>query len=101
MNPSLQTRGRLRFYKVTNSIFFGNNLCRLFYSDAINWRRDVEYSIIFFFNFTVHLPAFFLTTYTSLRYSCTNCTAMEPSPTAEATRLTEAARTSPAAKTPA
>ena len=36
----------------------------------------------------------------SFRYSCTNWTAIEPSPTAEATRLTEPERTSPAAKTP-
>src|SRR5438132_6120201 len=36
----------------------------------------------------------------SLRYSCTNWTAIEPSPTAEATRLAEPDRTSPAAKTP-
>ena len=33
----------------------------------------------------------------SLRYSCTNWTAIAPSPTAEATRLTESDRTSPAA----
>src|SRR5690606_12916510 len=32
--------------------------------------------------------------------ACTNCTAIEPSPTAEATRLTLPLRTSPAAKTP-
>src|SRR5438270_12374865 len=38
--------------------------------------------------------------YISFRYSCTNCTAIAPSPTAEATRLTEAERTSPAANTP-
>src|SRR3989454_8977999 len=37
----------------------------------------------------------------SLRYSCTNWTAIAPSPTAEATRLTESDRTSPAANTPA
>src|SRR5688572_11658777 len=37
----------------------------------------------------------------SLRYSCTNRTAMAPSPTADATRLMESDRTSPAAKTPA
>src|SRR5947209_14884280 len=37
----------------------------------------------------------------SLRYSWTNWTAIAPSPTAEATRLTEPARTSPAANTPA
>ena len=36
----------------------------------------------------------------SLRYSWTSWTAMAPSPTAEATRLTEPWRTSPAAKTP-
>src|SRR5215472_626304 len=36
----------------------------------------------------------------SLRYSWTNWTTMEPSPTAEATRLIEPDRTSPAAKTP-
>lgn len=36
----------------------------------------------------------------SLRYSCTNWTAIAPSPTAEATRLTELDRTSPAANTP-
>src|SRR4249920_1009866 len=36
----------------------------------------------------------------SLRYSSTNCTAIAPSPTAEATRLTEPDRTSPAANTP-
>jgi hypothetical protein len=34
------------------------------------------------------------------RYCCTKRTAMLPSPTAAATRLTEFARTSPAAKTP-
>ena len=34
------------------------------------------------------------------RYSWTNCTAIAPSPTAEATLLTEPDRTSPAAKTP-
>src|SRR5438094_4127504 len=39
--------------------------------------------------------------HTSLRYSCTNWTAIAPSPTAEATRLTESDRTSPAANTPA
>jgi hypothetical protein len=33
-------------------------------------------------------------------YSCTNWTAMAPSPTAEATRLMEPSRTSPAVKTP-
>src|SRR5713101_7241477 len=38
--------------------------------------------------------------HTSLRYSCTNWTAIAPSPTAEATRLTESDRTSPAANTP-
>jgi hypothetical protein len=38
--------------------------------------------------------------YISLRYSWTNCTAMAPSPTADATRFTESERTSPAAKTP-
>src|SRR5207302_1093404 len=37
----------------------------------------------------------------SLRYSCTNWIAIAPSPTAEATRLTESDRTSPAANTPA
>src|SRR5207253_4639517 len=36
----------------------------------------------------------------SFRYSCTNWTAIAPSPTADATRLTEAGRTSPAANTP-
>src|ERR1044072_6633247 len=36
-----------------------------------------------------------------LRYSCTNFTAIAPSPTAEATRLIDLARTSPAANTPA
>src|SRR4051794_5607548 len=35
-----------------------------------------------------------------LRYWCTNWTAMAPSPTADATRLTEPERTSPAANTP-
>src|SRR4030095_8331927 len=35
-----------------------------------------------------------------LKYSCTNWTAIEPSPTAEATRLIEPERTSPAANTP-
>ena len=34
------------------------------------------------------------------KYSCTNCTTIEPSPTAEATCFTEPARTSPAANTP-
>src|SRR6266513_631719 len=34
------------------------------------------------------------------KYSCTNWTAIDPSPTAEATRLTEPERTSPAANTP-
>src|SRR5437762_12424631 len=38
--------------------------------------------------------------HSSFRYSCTNWTAMAPSPTAEATRLTEPERTSPAANTP-
>src|SRR5437762_5185385 len=38
--------------------------------------------------------------HSSFRYSCTNWTAMAPSPTAEATRLTESERTSPAANTP-
>lgn len=38
--------------------------------------------------------------FTSFRYSWTNCTAIAPSPTAEATRLTDPDRTSPAAKTP-
>jgi hypothetical protein len=38
--------------------------------------------------------------YISLRYSCTNWTAIAPSPTAEATRFTDPERTSPAAKTP-
>src|SRR5262249_55197752 len=38
--------------------------------------------------------------YISFRYSCTNWTAIAPSPTAEATRLTEPERTSPAANTP-
>jgi len=36
----------------------------------------------------------------SARYSWMNCTAMLPSPTAEATRFTDRARTSPTAKTP-
>ena len=36
----------------------------------------------------------------SFRYSCTNWTAIAPSPTADATRLTEPERTSPAANTP-
>ena len=36
----------------------------------------------------------------SLRNSCTNWTAMDPSPTADATRLIEPDRTSPAANTP-
>src|SRR4029079_11452492 len=40
------------------------------------------------------------TSYISFRYSCTNWTAIAPSPTAEATRLTESERTSPAANTP-
>ncbi|MDQ3062226.1 MAG: hypothetical protein M3R14_05100 [Acidobacteriota bacterium] len=44
---------------------------------------------------------FYFCEFNSLRYSWTNCTAIEPSPTAEATRLTESLRTSPAAKTPA
>src|SRR3954447_22881796 len=39
-------------------------------------------------------------TYISLRYSCTNWTAIAPSPTGEATRLTDPERTSPAANTP-
>src|SRR4051794_19188077 len=34
------------------------------------------------------------------RYACTSWTAIEPSPTADATRFTEPARTSPAASTP-
>src|SRR5438093_1100801 len=38
--------------------------------------------------------------YISLRYSCTNLTAIAPSPTAEATRLIESDRTSPAANMP-
>src|SRR5215204_777722 len=38
---------------------------------------------------------------TLLRYWWTNCTAIEPSPTAEATRFTDRWRTSPAAKMPA
>jgi hypothetical protein len=45
-------------------------------------------------------PAFGGQTHISLRTSCTNWTAMAPSPTAEATRLTEPDLTSPAAKTP-
>src|SRR5277367_6498775 len=36
----------------------------------------------------------------SARYRCTNITAIDPSPTAAATRLAESARTSPATKTP-
>src|SRR5437899_13010981 len=36
----------------------------------------------------------------SFRYSWTNWTAIAPSPTAEATRLTDPERTSPAANTP-
>ena len=36
----------------------------------------------------------------SLRNSCTNWTAIDPSPTADATRLIEPDRTSPAANTP-
>src|SRR5216683_6015481 len=40
------------------------------------------------------------TAYISFKNSCTNWTAIAPSPTAEATRLTEPERTSPAAKTP-
>ena len=35
-----------------------------------------------------------------LKYSCTNWTAIAPSPTADATRLTDPDRTSPAANTP-
>ena len=38
-------------------------------------------------------------TYISFRYSSTNCTAIAPSPTAEATRFVEPDRTSPAANT--
>ena len=38
--------------------------------------------------------------YMSFKYSCTNRTAIAPSPTAEATRFAEPDRTSPAAKTP-
>src|SRR5207244_7453205 len=38
--------------------------------------------------------------YRSLRYSWTSMTAIDPSPTAEATRLAEPERTSPAANTP-
>src|ERR687896_602331 len=38
--------------------------------------------------------------YRSFKYSCTNWTAIAPSPTAAATRLTEPDRTSPAANTP-
>src|SRR5512144_556901 len=38
--------------------------------------------------------------YLALRYSCTNWTTIAPSPTAEAMRLTEPDRTSPAANTP-
>ena len=34
------------------------------------------------------------------RYSCTKCTAIEPSPTAEATRFIDSLRTSPATNTP-
>src|SRR6185295_7808391 len=45
---------------------------------------------------THHWPPFYI----SFRYSCTNWTAIAPSPTAEATRLTEPDRTSPEAKTP-
>ena len=36
----------------------------------------------------------------SLRYLCTSSTAIDPSPTADATRLIDWSRTSPAAKTP-
>lgn len=36
----------------------------------------------------------------SFKYSCTNWTAIAPSPTDDATRLTEPDRTSPAANTP-
>src|SRR2546426_841030 len=36
----------------------------------------------------------------SFKYWCTNATAIAPSPTAEATRLMEPERTSPAASTP-
>src|SRR2546423_11231743 len=36
----------------------------------------------------------------SFRCSWTNCTAIDPSPTADATRLTDPDRTSPAANTP-
>ena len=46
------------------------------------------------------LPMISSTFYISFRYSCTNWTAIDPSPTAEATRLTEPDRTSPAANTP-
>lgn len=35
------------------------------------------------------------------RYWCTNCTAIEPSPTADATHFTDRWRASPAAKMPA
>src|SRR5262252_288611 len=42
-----------------------------------------------------------LPSHISWRYSCTNRTAIAPSPTADATRLTDSGRTSPAAKTPA
>src|SRR5450631_368260 len=38
--------------------------------------------------------------YTSLRYLCTKLIAIEPSPTAEATRFMAPARTSPAANIP-
>jgi hypothetical protein len=38
--------------------------------------------------------------YTSLRYLCTKLIAIEPSPTAEATRFMAPARTSPAANMP-
>ena len=39
-------------------------------------------------------------THCSARYRCTSVTAIAPSPTADATRLTDSARTSPATNTP-
>ena len=46
------------------------------------------------------LAGIHLRTHWSARYRCTSVTAIAPSPTAEATRLTESARTSPATNTP-
>ena len=45
-------------------------------------------------------PQVHLRAHCSARYRCTSVTAIAPSPTAEATRLTDSDRTSPATNTP-